>query len=356
MRAYGRCQKVTFGTNKKGWNRTRVELVPRSVSHLGRSRFATDGRAAGGAYRHATQFWRRTVFTNILIGVDGRQGGRDAIALARSLASPEATFTLAHAYRLVPGMGAAEALPVERMQSHELLERECDLAGLKADLVTRGQHPVGHMLHELAEERGVDLIVVGSARPALLGRVLLGDDARAALDGTPCALAAAPRGFAQLPHELRHLGVGYDGSPESEHALTVARELAETSPGAMISAYWIVSLQHVRDEKPIPADWPREIDELIERRAQALAQIGDVHGVVTYGGPREELAQFGKDLDLLIVGSRGYGPLGRLIHGSVSRYLVGHASCPLLVLPRAAAQQSDASDAHERTSAVSVGS
>jgi nucleotide-binding universal stress UspA family protein len=296
------------------------------------------------------------MFTNILIGVDGRQGGRDAIALARSLAAPEATFTLAHTYALVLGKGAAQQLPIERAHAHELLGRERDRAGLTADLVTRGQRPVGHLLHELAEERGVDLIVVGSTRHALLGRVLLGDDTRAALDGTPCAIAVAPRGFAQLPHELRHVGVGYDGSPESEHALTVARQLAQASPGATISAYRIVSLQHVRDEKPIPADWPREIDELIERHAQALAQIEDVHGVVTYGGPGEELAQFGKDLDLLIVGSRGYGPLERLIHGSVSRYLVGHASCPLLVLPRAVAQESDASDAHERASAVSVGS
>ena len=55
---------------------------------------------------------------------------------------------------------------------------------------------------------------------------------------------------------------------------------------------------------------------------------------MTYGGPREELVQAGKELDLLIVGSRGYGPIGRLFHGSVSRYLAGHATCPLLVLPR----------------------
>ena len=205
---------------------------------------------------------------------------------------------------------------------------------MEAELVVRGQHTVGHMLHELAEERGIDLIVVGSTRHALLGRVLLGDDTRAALDGAHCALAVASRGFAQRPHELRHLGVGYDGSPESERALAFARELAQASPGATINACSIVSLQNVRDEKPIPADWPREIDELIERRAQELAEIEGVRGVVAYGGPREELVRLSRDLDLLIVGSRNYGPLGRLIHGSVSRYVVGQASCPVLVLPR----------------------
>jgi hypothetical protein len=41
-------------------------------------------------------------------------------------------------------------------------------------------------------------------------------------------------------------------------------------------------------------------------------------------------------LDLLIVGSRGYGPMGRLIHGSTSQQLAHSACCPLLVLTRAA--------------------
>jgi nucleotide-binding universal stress UspA family protein len=59
-----------------------------------------------------------------------------------------------------------------------------------------------------------------------------------------------------------------------------------------------------------------------------------VTGVVTYGTPGEELVSLAKGVDLLIVGSRGYGPVRRLIHGSVSRYLVRHAPCPLLVLPR----------------------
>ena len=68
------------------------------------------------------------------------------------------------------------------------------------------------------------------------------------------------------------------------------------------------------------------IDELVERHAERLAQVDGVKGIVTYGGPREELVQVGKELDLLIVGSRGYGPIGRLFHGSVSQYLAGHAT------------------------------
>jgi|ERR1019366_10823383 hypothetical protein len=38
------------------------------------------------------------MFANVVVGVDGRQGGRDAIALARQLAAPDAAITLAHVY------------------------------------------------------------------------------------------------------------------------------------------------------------------------------------------------------------------------------------------------------------------
>jgi nucleotide-binding universal stress UspA family protein len=55
-----------------------------------------------------------------------------------------------------------------------------------------------------------------------------------------------------------------------------------------------------------------------------------------YGLAGEELAAFGDQVDILVVGSRGYGPVKRLVLGSTSDYLERHARCPLLVLPRVA--------------------
>jgi nucleotide-binding universal stress UspA family protein len=55
---------------------------------------------------------------------------------------------------------------------------------------------------------------------------------------------------------------------------------------------------------------------------------------VVDGGPREELTKLADRVDLLIVGSRGYGPVGSVFHGSVSSYLERHAASALLVLPR----------------------
>ena len=50
----------------------------------------------------------------------------------------------------------------------------------------------------------------------------------------------------------------------------------------------------------------------------------------------EDFGGNGGKSDLLVVGSRGHGPLRRLLNGSMLRNLSRDAACPLLVLPRGA--------------------
>ncbi len=277
------------------------------------------------------------MFGNVMIGVDGRRGGRDAIALARQLAGPDAELTLAHVFGVdgMVGRGSAMAIPFEQDAAERLLREERDLAGLDASLVTAAYVVPGRGLHELAEERSADLLVVGSSRHSLLGRALIGDDARAALNGAPCAIAIAPRGYAQSARAWHTFGVGYDGSPESKSALNAARELAQRYDGT-VEALWVVSLQDVRDERPLPTDWPATADELVSRYSKLLRTLPGVEGNAVYGGPGEELARLSQRVDLLLVGSRGYGPVQRVFHGSVSSHLLGHSACALVVLPRGA--------------------
>jgi nucleotide-binding universal stress UspA family protein len=59
------------------------------------------------------------------------------------------------------------------------------------------------------------------------------------------------------------------------------------------------------------------------------------HRLLT-GSPADVIAAATADRDLLIVGSRGYGPLRRTLLGGVSAGLARTAECPLLVLSRGA--------------------
>lgn len=274
------------------------------------------------------------MFDNVLVGVDGRSGGDDALTLARQLAAPAARVTLAHIYSSVnwpPGSGGI-FLEEQRNEAEALLRREHDRWPDTTSACVSSP-TVGRGLHELAERRGADLIVVGSTHWGIPGRVFIGDHTRAAFYGAPCAVAIAPQAYAMGTPPLTRIGVGYDGTPESRRALAAARSIAATT-GASITAMWVVGPLDVRTAAPIPADWPSATAALLDQAQRALEAIEGVTGIAVSGGPREELTTFADDLDLLIVGSRGYGPLGCLLHGSVSSYLERHVPSALLILPR----------------------
>jgi nucleotide-binding universal stress UspA family protein len=203
--------------------------------------------------------------------------------------------------------------------------------GVEAQLRWHAASSVGRGLHELCELLAADLVAVGSSRRGLLGRVLIGDDTSAALNGAPCSIAIAPTNYSPQPGAMREIGVGYDGSPESAHALSVARMLAGAS-GAKISALEVVSLPAGAFLGPGAFDnTPRR---LLEDACGRIKALGDIEPRAAYGQPAEELAAYSASLDLLVVGSRGYGPIGRLVHGSTSQQLARSARCPLLVLTR----------------------
>jgi nucleotide-binding universal stress UspA family protein len=298
------------------------------------------------------------MFDKAIVGIDGLSGGRDALVLARELTDDASALALAHVYleSQLPARGSPGVFQAgERRHSLALLE-----VAARSDSRTDAKlhavdcHSVGRGLHELAERVGADLIVVGSTRRGLLGRVTQGDDMRAALNAAPCAVAIAPTGYAERPTNLAEIGVGYDGSPESQHALSVARALA-AGRQARVSVFEAVPLPLPSFAATRPSDLdPGALEAEIERARERLARLGDVEPHAAYGEPAEELALYGASVDLLIVGSRGYGPLGRLIHGSTSLRLARSARCPLLVLPKAVATDRPISPATESVSATSV--
>jgi nucleotide-binding universal stress UspA family protein len=284
------------------------------------------------------------MFKNVLVGVDGRTNGRDAIALATRLTDPDGKLTLAHVHSgvLRPVHAATPGLLADEAEaSHELLERERAAGEVDAELVSIVSVSPGRGLHEQAEEQHADLLVVGSCSHGAFGRAMLGDDTRGALNGAPCAVAIAARGYAEHPKPLARIGVGYNGLAESDAALAVASDLAAPTR-ATVDALEVVSIPTYAYTGIMPPAIGESMDVMLQEATGRMRKLPGVEGRAVYGLPGEELAAFGDRLDLLVVGSRGYGPLRRLVLGSTSAYLERHARCSLLVLPRVAVSAADA--------------
>jgi nucleotide-binding universal stress UspA family protein len=218
---------------------------------------------------------------------------------------------------------------------------EVRAAGVHARAIAVPDSSPARALHHVAESEHADLIVVGSDHQGPVGRVLAGDVTSGALYGAPCPVAVAPRGLASRNEVLRKVGVGYDGTPEAKEALALARAVSEAT-GAMLELVCVVS-------PPVPVGpWAVEVNTMNDSErsehervealaADALREASDPSTAhVVEGRPDVELASRSSELDLIVVGSRGYGPLKRLMLGSTSSKLVRSAACPVIVVPRGA--------------------
>ncbi len=267
------------------------------------------------------------MFKNVLVGVDGSANGRDAIAIATRLRDPDGKLTLAHVHAgelhplhaFTPGLLARES-----QDSIKLLQDERDAAEVDAEMVSVVASSAGGGLLAQAEEQGADLLVVGSCGRGGLGRAMIGDDTRAALNGSPCAVAIAARGYAARAggegSPIAKVGVAYNGSPESETALAKARELAAPT-GASMHALEVVSIPSYAFTGLVTPPLGDSIEAMLSEARERMGQLAGVEGDAVYGLAGEELAAFSDGLDILVVGSRSYGPVRRLVLGSTSNYL-----------------------------------
>jgi len=275
----------------------------------------------------------------LLVGYDGSAGGRDALELARVLGSVEESSALIVAvmpYTPLP-IGFTELERDAAEQAEPLLgEARERLDGLAVETRAFGGGSPAGVITGVAEADGADAIVLGSPHRGAVGRALLGSVAEGVLHGAPCAAVVAPRGYAGNGHgPFATIAVAYDGTPEAKAALSRARALAEESRAALRLLTVVappVALPGAAGYAPVN---PPDPDKVIAEGVSAAGVAVPVDGRRLDGPPAQALAEACEDgVDLLVAGSRGYGPMTRLLLGSVSSRLVAIAPCPVLVVPR----------------------
>jgi nucleotide-binding universal stress UspA family protein len=266
----------------------------------------------------------------VVVGFDGTEEACDALALARVIADAESSALIVAAAHPGRGGGSAEAprdyfRRVFARAAHELGDASftrCEMI----DSPARG-------LHMLADSEGASLIVVGSTHRGRFGQVLPGSVGEQLLAGATCPVAVAPRGFADRPR-IRTIGIAYDGGPEAGRALDYGVQVAK----------------HLKANVRVITVGPRygPLDLLFESSAAAHDRLRErmecglerippevtAEGRIREGSAAAELAAESRELDLLVIGSRSYGPLRSVLLGNVGADLIRTAWCTTLVIPR----------------------
>ena len=319
---------------------------------------------ASGAKRRSVPAMAPAPFARVLVGYVPTEQGADARALGVDLASACGAelllvsvvsavwleHTEAQTGPAVVHSGERDRAASALKEAAEELARVPGIAHVERRLEASGSPARG--LHDTAVSEQANLIVVGSSHHGPLGRVLLGSVAERLLSGGPCAVAVAPRGHA-APKERRTgmIAIAFDGSPEAYLALRAGYELAART-GAGLRVLMVIEPPAAIPGQfvPLPGLEPLvyvERADALQRQEQAarsgleaaMRTLGDGSNTeqhVLFGSdPAGALLDaVGTDIDLLVLGSRAYGPVRRALVGSVSHAVLQHAHCPVLITPR----------------------
>jgi nucleotide-binding universal stress UspA family protein len=141
---------------------------------------------------------------------------------------------------------------------------------------------------------------------------------------------------------VRHVMVAVDGSENSRKAAGFGRELARDVGGKL-------TLLYILEPPPVVVVGFPEVYGMTNRQPtqeeldavrKMLDDVADgmpadrVEKVIEYGVAAQTILDQcdSRKVDLLVIGARGLGPMGRWLLGSVSDRVVHHSKCPVTVV------------------------
>jgi nucleotide-binding universal stress UspA family protein len=143
---------------------------------------------------------------------------------------------------------------------------------------------------------------------------------------------------------MKPIVLATDGSPSAAeatlHAVELARALGTTlivvsveqqatKPGAVYPGYASVLAELTKGES-------ERVAGTLEQAAAIAAEAGVACDSVHARGPVPDAicrVAWRRDARMIVVGAHGWGPVRRVLHGSVSTAVVHEARCPVLVVP-----------------------
>lgn len=286
--------------------------------------------------------------SNVVVGYEGEPTGRDVLEFATRWAKAGGDqITVVTVYEGAAPLGVqrvdAEWVAYGRERADQLLDEARSHLGaeVKATFTRVASTSAAHGLHDILEdtENDTPLVVLGSRHTRGLRRTYPGNTAERLLDGSPVPVTVVPWGYSESEIQaLSRVAVAFVDTPDGHVAL---------DHGARIAAHLGAELEVlsvVPDTRVVPSlgDVARFGQEQRSAYQESLdaALAGLPAGLTASGrlldGPVvDALADIRPgEADVLVCGSRGYGPVRRVLLGGVSARVVRHARIPVIMVPR----------------------
>jgi len=266
----------------------------------------------------------------LLLSSDGSEFSegaiREAINLAKTCSSKLYVISVAQVpdireFADTYPVAAAEKLEKVIREHLESVQERARKEGISCEIIL-GRGPVpSKLIIEEAEKNNVELIIMGRHGRTGLTRIMMGSVTAKVIGDAPCKVMIVPR-FARI--SLEKIMVPTDGSLYSEIATREAISIAKRIGSSLIA----LSV-YKRDENLKLAEasvgMVKDVAEREGIKIETLTLKGEPHEVIVDTVEK-------KKAGFLVVGSHGRTGLQRLLMGSVTERLVGHAGCPVLIV------------------------
>jgi len=197
-----------------------------------------------------------------------------------------------------------------------------------------------------AADADADLITTGTRGHRGVRRAFLGSVASELIRESPCPVLTVREVEGTKPEAAKHIAVPVDFSDPSKAAVRYAADLADRL-GATLTLVYVMEKEGENAGygfKPsvfgTAAGYKRARKDL-----RGLAEGLPVEAAVKVldGKPADALLSYAdaKDINLIVMSTRGYSGVKRLLEGSVAEDIITRAACPVLVA-RTFASQVDA--------------
>ncbi len=279
-------------------------------------------------------------YRKILVAVDSSESSRNALHQAFKLANEEKCWITVTSV-VPPYEGEIEILGVKDIRA--ALRKPCEDALAEVQNIARTERmlvktvceegEVYERIVDLADAENCDVIVMGRRGLRRIERTLIGSVTARVIGHTQRDVLVVPNGTAV---GWKTIVLATDGSKYSSAAAERAIAFAKAYGGALK----VLSVVDVPTE--FYAEAPKAVEDLVRKAKGFVADVkkqAEAAGVPaeTFVGEAEayqavnNLAQEQK-ADMIVLGSHGRTGLRRLLMGSVTEAVIGHASCPVLVV------------------------
>ncbi|GAA3803056.1 universal stress protein [Cellulomonas soli] len=188
--------------------------------------------------------------------------------------------------------------------------------------------------------RDARLVVLGRHGTGWVREAVIGSVAASVVQHAFCPVVVVPTG--DVPdHGV--VVVGVDGSAGADAALDTAAEHSAsrgaalrvltawtTVPVTSTMSYWVIAYPDSTPDQLALAH-AEQVQEVARARLARTAPELQASWEIVEGRASDVLTAAARGADLVVVGARGRGGLAGLLLGSVSRGVVRHSPCPVLV-------------------------